>query len=72
MLLINRGETAFFNAPLFENDANSPRKIKMEIYAAWYDNEPPTLPAPMTMSIRLTKMGEMYIGKGTSSTTPEK
>ena len=66
-----QGETAFFNAPLFENDANSPRKIKMEIYAAWYDNEPPTLPAPMTMSIKAYKDGEMYIGKGTSSTTPE-
>ena len=34
-------------------------------------SEPPTLPAPMTMSIKAYKDGEMYIGKGTSSTTPE-
>ena len=31
-----QGETAFFNAPILNADATSPRKIKMEIYATWF------------------------------------
>ena len=37
-----QGETTFFNAPLFEGDANSPRKIKLEVYAIWYTSSKPS------------------------------
>ena len=37
-----QGETTFFNAPLFEGDANSPRKIKLEVYAIWYTSSRPS------------------------------
>lgn len=30
------GETVFFNAPLFEGDQDSPRKIDLDIYSTWY------------------------------------
>lgn len=31
-----QGETVFFNAPLFEGDQASPRKIDLDIYSTWY------------------------------------
>ncbi|MGL5785952.1 MAG: BACON domain-containing protein, partial [Bacteroidales bacterium] len=31
-----QGETVFFNAPVLEGDANSPRKIDLDVYATWY------------------------------------
>ncbi len=31
-----QGENNIFQCPLFEGDANSPRKIKLEVYAIWY------------------------------------
>ncbi len=71
MLLDKQGETAFFNAPLFENDANSPWKIKMEIYALGMIMSLRTLPAPMTMSIKAYKDGEMYIEKEQALLLPE-
>lgn len=31
-----QGETVFFNAPIFEGDQDSPRKIDLDIYSTWY------------------------------------
>lgn len=52
-----QGETAFFNAPVLEGDVNSPRKIKLDVYATWF-----TLgraPDKMTFTMSAYKGGTM-------------
>lgn len=52
-----QGETAFFNAPVLEGDVNSPRKIKLDVYATWF-----TLgraPDKMTFTMSAYKGGRM-------------
>lgn len=58
-----QGETAFFNAPLFEGDTNSLRKIKLEIYAVWWRSG--TSP-DMTFTMYAYKGGIMARGTGTT------
>lgn len=52
-----QGETVFFNAPEFENDATSPRKIKFDIYATWYTAG--RAPDTMTFTMYAYKGGTM-------------
>lgn len=52
-----QGETAFFNAPIFEGDTNSPRKIKLDIYATWYTSG--RAPDTMTFTMYAYKGGTM-------------
>lgn len=59
-----QGETAFFNAPVLEGDVNSPRKIKLDVYATWYSSG--IAPAPMTFEMTAYKGGTM--SKGTAET----
>lgn len=32
-----QGETTFFNAPVIEGDTESPRRVKLDIYATWWN-----------------------------------
>ena len=50
-------ETAFFNAPVLEGDVNSPRKIKLDVYATWYT--PGRAPDKMTFTMSAYKGGTM-------------
>lgn len=52
-----QGETAFFNAPVLEGDVNSPRKIKLDVYATWFT--PGRAPDKMTFTISAYKGGTM-------------
>lgn len=52
-----QGETAFFNAPLLEGDVNSPRKIKLDVYATWFT--PGRAPDKMTFTMSAYKGGTM-------------
>lgn len=52
-----QGETAFFNAPVLEGDVNSPRKIKLDVYATWYT--PGRAPDKMTFTMSAYKGGTM-------------
>lgn len=52
-----QGETAFFNAPVLEGDAKSPRKIKLDIYATWYTSG--RAPDTMTFTMFAYKGGSM-------------
>ena len=52
-----QGETAFFNAPVLEGDVNSPRKIKLDVYATWYTNG--RAPDKMTFTMSAYKGGTM-------------
>lgn len=52
-----QGETAFFNAPVLEGDVNSPRKIKLDVYATWYT--PGRAPDKMTFTTSAYKGGTM-------------
>lgn len=58
-----QGETAFFNAPVLEGDVNSPRKIKLDVYATWYTNG--RAPDKMTFTMSAYKGGTM-IQNGTN------
>lgn len=51
------GETVFFNAPLFEGDESSPRKIKLDVYATWYSSG--MAPRPMNFTMYAYKGGTM-------------
>lgn len=57
------GETAFFNANLFEGDRNSPRKINLEIYSIWFARYLP-VDKDMTLSMYAYKGGFMKRGTG--------
>ncbi len=52
-----QGETAFFNAPVLEGDVNSPRKIKLDVYATWFT--PGRAPDKMTFTMSAYKGGTM-------------
>lgn len=52
-----QGETAFFNTPVLEGDINSPRKIKLDIYATWYTSG--RAPDTMTFTMYAYKGGTM-------------
>lgn len=52
-----QGETAFFNAPVLEGDVNSPRKIKLDVYATWFT--PDRAPDKMTFTMSAYKGGTM-------------
>ncbi|MEG0647052.1 MAG: hypothetical protein RR471_07775, partial [Bacteroides sp.] len=52
-----QGETTFFNAPVLEGDANSPRKIKLDVYATWYTAG--RAPDKMTFTMTAYKGGTM-------------
>ncbi|MCS2220997.1 hypothetical protein NXX68_01175 [Bacteroides fragilis] len=52
-----QGETVFFNAPVLEGDVNSPRKIKLDVYATWYT--PGRAPDKMTFTMSAYKGGTM-------------
>lgn len=52
-----QGETTFFNAPVFEGDVNSPRKINLDIYATWYTTN--RAPDTMTFTMYAYKGGSM-------------
>lgn len=52
-----QGETAFFNAPVLEGDVNSPRKIKLDVYATWFT--PGRAPDKMTFTMSAYKGGRM-------------
>lgn len=52
-----QGETAFFNAPVLEGDVNSPRKIKLDVYATWFT--PGRAPDKMTFTVSAYKGGTM-------------
>ena len=52
-----QGETTFFNAPVFEGDVNSPRKINLDIYATWYTAG--RAPDIMTFTMSAYKGGSM-------------
>ena len=52
-----QGETAFFNAPILEGDVNSPRKIKLDVYATWYTSG--RAPDKMTFTMYAYKGGTM-------------
>lgn len=52
-----QGETTFFNAVVFEGDARSPRKIKLDIYATWYTSG--RAPDTMTFTMYAYKGGTM-------------
>ena len=60
-----QGETTFFNAPLFEGDANSPRKIKLEVYAIWYTSSRPSNTA-MNLHMYAYENGTMERGTNAS------
>ena len=52
-----QGETVFFNAPVLEGDVNSPRKIKLDVYATWYTSD--RAPDTMTLTMYAYKGGSM-------------
>lgn len=52
-----QGETTFFNAPVLEGDVNSPRKIKLDVYATWFT--PGRAPDKMTFTMSAYKGGTM-------------
>ena len=52
-----QGETVFFNAPVLEGDVNSPRKIKLDVYATWFT--PGRAPDKMTFTMSAYKGGTM-------------
>lgn len=52
-----QGETAFFNAPVLEGDVNSPRKIKLDVYATWFTSG--RAPDKMTFTMSAYKGGTM-------------
>lgn len=52
-----QGETVFFNAPVLEGDANSPRKIKLDVYATWYTGG--RAPDKMTFTMYAYEGGKM-------------
>lgn len=52
-----QGETAFFNAPVLEGDVNSPRKIKLDVYATWFT--PGRAPDKMAFTMSAYKGGTM-------------
>lgn len=52
-----QGETVFFNAPVLEGDTNSPRKIKLDVYATWYTDG--RAPDKMTFTMFAYKGGTM-------------
>ena len=52
-----QGETAFFNAPVLEGDVNSPRKIKLDVYATWYTTG--RAPDKMTFTMSAYQGGTM-------------
>lgn len=52
-----QGETAFFNAPVLEGDVNSPREIKLDVYATWFT--PGRAPDKMTFTMSAYKGGTM-------------
>lgn len=52
-----QGETAFFNAPVLEGDVNSPRKIKLDVYATWFTFG--RAPDKMTFTMSAYKGGTM-------------
>lgn len=52
-----QGETVFFNAPVFENDEESPRKIKLNVYSTWYRD--PGESKDMTFTMYAYKGGRM-------------
>ncbi len=52
-----QGETVFFNAPVLEGDVNSPRKIKLDVYATWYTGG--RAPDKMTFTMSAYKGGTM-------------
>lgn len=58
-----QGETSFFNAPIFEGDVNSPRKIKLDVYSTWWTGG--RAPDRMTLSMYAYKGGSM-IQNGTN------
>lgn len=55
--LAGEGETVFFNAPVLEGDTDSPRKIKLDIYATWYTYG--LAPREMTFTMTAYKGGTM-------------
>lgn len=52
-----QGETVFFNAPIFEGDEESPRKINLDVYATWYNSD--IAPKAMTFTMYAYKGGKM-------------
>jgi hypothetical protein len=52
-----QGETTFFNAPVLEGDVNSPRKVKLDVYATWYTAG--RAPDRMTFTMTAYKGGTM-------------
>ncbi len=52
-----QGETTFFNAPVLEGDVNSPRKVKLDVYATWYTAG--RAPSKMTFTMTAYKGGTM-------------
>lgn len=61
--VVGQGETAFFNAPVLEGDVNSPRKIKLDVYATWFTDG--RAPDKMTFTMSAYKGGTM-IQNGTN------
>jgi hypothetical protein len=54
------GESVLFNAPVLDNDLESPRIIKMEVYAIWYDGGVQTISkTPVNLDIVAYEGGTM-------------